>query len=155
MKTLRPILWFIMLVSFNACAPAAAPVVSQNGISISNAVILVEGGAMGGMNMSQTYAGYLQIKNNATTADQLVGARCDFSELMLHETSITGGIASMKEISSVDLPAGATVEFKTGGLHLMFTNLKRELKVGETVDLILRFKNAGEVPFKATITARG
>ena len=35
------------------------------------------------------------------------------------DTVVTGGVASMHKVQSVDLPAGKTVTFGPGGLHLM------------------------------------
>jgi periplasmic copper chaperone A len=154
MKTRLPILVMSLALFVSACSTAVTPAASQSGIEITQAVIMAVPGAMSSMAMGQSYAGYLQIKNSATTADQLVGASCDFGEAMLHETTMNGDVASMKAVSSIDLPANATVEFKTGGLHIMFMNLKRDLKVGDTVNLTLKFKNAGDVTVAATVTAR-
>jgi copper(I)-binding protein len=39
-------------------------------------------------------------------------------------------------------------------VHIMFMNLKHDLKVGDTVNLILKFKNAGDVVVPAVVTAR-
>jgi copper(I)-binding protein len=154
MKTRLFVLFVGLALIASACSSAATPAASQAGIEVTNAVIMADAGAMGGMNMGQSYAGYLTIKNGATTDDQLLGISCDFASAMLHETSMNGDVASMKEISSVDLPAGGSVEFKSGGLHIMFMDLKRELKVGDTVNLTLKFKNAGDVTVTATLTAR-
>ena len=109
---------------------------------------------MSGMDMGQSYAGYMQIKNSTSADDQLIGVTCDFADTMLHETIMNGDVASMQEIASIDVPAGATVELKPGGLHIMFSNPKREIKVGDTLNLTLKFKNAGEITVPATVTAR-
>jgi periplasmic copper chaperone A len=154
MKTRLFVLFVGLALIVSACASAATPATPQAGIEVTNAVILVDAGAMGGMDMGQSYAGYLTIKNGTTTDDQLLSVGCDFASAMLHKTSMNGDVASMKEISSVDLPTGGTVEFKSGGLHIMFMGLKRDLKVGETVNLTLKFKNAGDVTVTATVTAR-
>jgi copper(I)-binding protein len=148
--------WFLLILTalfLCACAPAATPAASQPGMEVTNAVIMVNADASG-MGMDQTYAGYLKIKNGTSTDDQLVGVTSEFADVMLHETTMNGDVASMKEISSIDLPGGGTVELKTGGVHIMFMNLKHDLKVGDTVNLILKFKNAGDVVVPAVVTAR-
>jgi copper(I)-binding protein len=67
---------------------------------------------------------------------------------------MNGDVASMKTVSSIDIPAGSTVEFKSGGLHIMFTNMKKELKIGDTVALTLQFEKAGAITVSATVTGR-
>jgi copper(I)-binding protein len=51
-------------------------------------------------------------------------------------------VLEMREVKAVALPKGQTVEFKPGGYHLMFMDLKQVLKNGESVPVTLRFKNA-------------
>jgi hypothetical protein len=51
-------------------------------------------------------------------------------------------VMEMREAKTVALPKGQTVEFKPGGYHLMFMDLKQVLKNGESVPVTLRFKNA-------------
>jgi copper(I)-binding protein len=168
MKTL-PFLFVILLVLLSACSSAAP---SAGGIEISNATLVLpvsdsmSGMDMGptptsdamngmqGMDMSSEPAGYMQITNNSTVDDRLISASCDFADLELHETTMNGDVASMNTVSSIDIPAGSTVEFKSGGLHIMFTNMKKELKIGDTVALTLQFEKAGAITVSATVTGR-
>jgi copper(I)-binding protein len=58
----------------------------------------------------------------------------------------------------VELPAGAKVEFKPGGYHIMFMDLKQQLKQGEMMKGTLTFEKAGtvDVEFKVdSIAAKG
>ena len=52
--------------------------------------------------------------------------------------------------AGLELKAGQSVELKPGGLHVMFMDLKRQLKQDETVMATLKFEKAGtvEVSFK-------
>jgi len=138
---------FVLLV---ACAPAA----SQGGIQVDQAVIRLPGGQMAGMNDNTSLAGYMLIKNSGVSDDSLLGIDADFAEMsMLHQSSVdSNGVATMKMVMAIDIPAGQTVELKPGGFHAMFDNLKKNVKVGDTVTLTLHFKNAGDVHVQAQVT---
>ena len=43
---------------------------------------------------------------------------------------------------------------KPGGFHVMLIGLKKDLRVGDTVDLQLTFEQAGEVAVKASVRER-
>jgi copper(I)-binding protein len=63
-----------------------------------------------------------------------------------------GGVMSMQQQESVPVPTSEKVEFKPGGLHVMFVGLTQDLKVGDMITLTLNFENAGtrivEVPIR-------
>ena len=50
----------------------------------------------------------------------------------------------MQEVDEIALPAGEKVELKPGGYHIMLMDLAKPLTAGETINLTLVFKNAGE-----------
>lgn len=144
---------FIAASLLAACAPAAKSDAAQNGIEISQAKILLPGGnAMGGVNMDSSLAAFMQIKNTSSTADQLVGVSADFADASLHETKMDGSMMTMNEIPGIDLPAGGTVELKSGSYHIMLMNLKKNLMIGDTVTLNLEFKNAGKISINVKVT---
>lgn len=134
-----------------APAASAPALVSQNGIEIRQAILRLPGGGTSGV---ATLAGYMLIQNTGSADDSLIGVQADFAEMsMLHESLVdSNGVASMNMLDAIPVPAGGTVELKPGGLHIMFVGLKRELKVGETVSLVLQFKNAGLVLVAAQVT---
>jgi copper(I)-binding protein len=57
----------------------------------------------------------------------------------------------MRPVEQVVVPAGGKVELKPGGYHLMLFDLKRELTVGQSIRLVLTFRDAGKVPVTATV----
>jgi copper(I)-binding protein len=61
----------------------------------------------------------------------------------------------MRQVKEVVVPAGAIVELKPGGLHLMFMNIKAPLTAGEAVPVKLKFAKAGEVEVKMPVNAIG
>ena len=104
---------------------------------------------------STTAAGYLQITNNGTAPDRLVGIDSNFPRSMIHKSEMENGVMKMRhQPDGVVIPAGATVAFEPGGLHLMFVGLKSSLKEGEKADVTLHFENSGSVPVTFNVEKR-
>ncbi len=57
----------------------------------------------------------------------------------VHEMSMDKGIMRMRAADRVPLKAGQTIELKSGGLHVMMMDLKKQLKAGDRVPLTLSF----------------
>jgi copper(I)-binding protein len=62
------------------------------------------------------------------------------STAQLHSMEMKGGMMRMREVASIALPAGKTVNLAASGYHLMLTGLKAPLKEGQTVPLTLSIK---------------
>jgi copper(I)-binding protein len=96
--------------------------------------------------------GYLKIVNNGTAADRLIKAESSIAgHIEIHEMTMTGGVMKMRPVTEdLVIKPGQSVELAPGGLHVMFMDLKRPLKQGETVKATLAFEKAGplEVVFK-------
>lgn len=60
----------------------------------------------------------------------------------IHEMKMEGDIMKMRAVTSLELPAGTTVELKPGGYHLMLMDLKQTFAKGGTVPMTLRFRDA-------------
>lgn len=58
----------------------------------------------------------------------------------------------MKQVSSIDLPAGETVSLEPGGFHVMLLDLKKPIKEGETFEVTLSFAEGDDAV--AEVTAR-
>jgi len=97
-------------------------------------------------------AAYLTLTAMAKTGDRLVGVQSpDAGRVEIHSHNMTNGQMHMDKIGSVAIPAGKTVQFKTGGLHLMLIDLKRRLIAGHDLKLTLEFSNAGRIDVTAKI----
>ncbi|MFM2041438.1 MAG: hypothetical protein RLY86_14 [Pseudomonadota bacterium] len=98
-------------------------------------------------------AAYMTI--TSPKADRLVAAASPVAERVeLHTHVMDGGIARMREVEGgVVLPAGETVVFAPGGLHLMFMGLKQPLTEGAMVPVTLTLESGAtlvvEVPVKS------
>ncbi|MFE7836247.1 copper chaperone PCu(A)C [Streptomyces sp. NPDC057474] len=95
-------------------------------------------------------AGFLVIENDGGTTDELTSVTSDIAQdVTVHET--TG--QSMQEVAGLKVPADGELVLKSGGNHLMFENLKRKPKEGETVALRLNFTKSEaitvEMPVKS------
>lgn len=99
---------------------------------------------------SKVGGGFLIISNSGDEADTLLSLttpRADRGEV--HEMSMDGGVMKMRELEDgLEIPAGGTVELKPGGYHVMFMGVTEGFKEGETIDGVLVFEKAGEVPVK-------
>ena len=64
----------------------------------------------------------------------------------VHEMKMEGDVMKMAELKDgLEIPAGAKVELKPGGFHIMFMGLKEGIKEGDAVKVKLVFEKAGEV----------
>jgi copper(I)-binding protein len=98
--------------------------------------------------------GFMTIVNKGAEADRLVSITApDVSDdVQLHEMAIENDIMKMRQLpDGIDIPAGATVELKSGGLHVMFMRIKHPFKEGETFKGTLNFEKAGTIDVDFTI----
>jgi len=95
---------------------------------------------------------YMTLTNNSSKVDRLLSVATDASETaQLHESVEKDGVATMKPVEALEIPAGGTVELKPGGTHIMLTGLKAPLKKGGMIVLELKFEQAGTVQVMAHV----
>jgi copper(I)-binding protein len=68
---------------------------------------------------------------------------------------MTDGMMMMRQLDSVEVPAGGNLEFKPGGNHVMLIGLERPLVACERFPLTLRFKDAGDVELIVEVRGLG
>ncbi len=69
---------------------------------------------------------------------QLVEASSPVAAMVeIHEMAMEGSVMRMRAVESLPLPAGKSVEFKPGGLHVMLMGLNRPLAAGDKIPLTL------------------
>ncbi|MCP5150592.1 MAG: copper chaperone PCu(A)C [Ectothiorhodospiraceae bacterium] len=110
--------------------------------------------------VSETSAGYMTLRNAGTEADRLLAAAAPVSKRTeLHTHVMEGGLAKMRQVDAVEIPAGGAVSFAPGGLHIMLIGLARPLDAGESIPVTLTFERAGRVevvyPVQAAPMASG
>ncbi len=131
----QSILFIVVAALLAACAPSG-------GVSVESAW---------GRSVPQSTANsafYMTIRNSGAQADQLTGVKssaCGMAEL--HESYMTAeGAMGMRPVTGgkIEIPAGGSVELKTGGLHIMCMDKKVALDPGVKVQVTLAFAKAGD-----------
>ncbi len=91
-------------------------------------------------------SGYMEITNTGSSTDRLTAVSSPLAAgAMLHDMDIANGIASMRMLDGIDIPAGKTITLAPNGLHIMFVTLKQPLKTGDSFPVVLTFAKAGKV----------
>lgn len=62
----------------------------------------------------------------------------------LHSMTHENGVMKMREVKTLELPAGKRINLDKNGYHLMLTGLNAPLKAGETVALTLTVRMADQ-----------
>jgi copper(I)-binding protein len=76
----------------------------------------------------------------------LTGVSSEVAEAVdMHESKMEGDVMQMHPVETVPLQAGAKTTFKPGGLHIMLIGVKKDLKIGEEIEIILHFKNSDDI----------
>lgn len=90
--------------------------------------------------------GYLVITNTGSEPDKLVAASSERAKtVQLHQMSMDNGIMTMRELKGgLAIPAGQTVTLAPN-YHLMFQDVGKPFKQGETIRAVLSFEKAGSI----------
>jgi hypothetical protein len=101
--------------------------------------------------------GYLRITNNGKVADRLVSVTAASADRVeIHEMSMTDGVMKMRPlVDGLTVRPGETAEFKPGGFHLMFMDIKQPLKQGDALKATLKFERAGTLDVSFSVNAIG
>jgi len=99
-------------------------------------------------------AGAFMHLQSATNA-RLVGVSTPVAgRAEIHEMAMENNTMRMRAVEGIDLPAGKPVHLASGGYHLMFFGLKRQLKEGETVPVTLTVQDAAKKQTSVTVQAQ-
>jgi periplasmic copper chaperone A len=105
---------------------------------------------VGAAQASRPIAGSSQIvvtiSNEGDGDDELLGGATPAAlAVELHRTIIEDGQATMVQLDGLEVPAGGSVRFQPGDLHLMLVVPDETVVPGGTFELTLRFDRSGEV----------
>ena len=92
---------------------------------------------------------------NGGSADRLIGVSSAAGMAMLHNSDHAGGVARMRMLPEMPVPATARVKLAPGGTHVMLTGLGAPLAVGANIPLTLRFARAGSRTVQVAVVAAG
>ena len=154
-----------------ACSGSSSSQTKANGLIIEDAWARTSPASTG------TGAVYFTVENTTDRIEKLlsasvptaVAARAEVHEVVMagastdstmamqgmqgstDSTMAGSGMMSMREVTSVSIPAGSTVKFEPGGYHVMLLDLAEPLKSGQKFTLSLGFMNAGVVQVEVTV----
>jgi copper(I)-binding protein len=98
---------------------------------------------------SDMAAGYFTVTNTGRQPDRLIGVTSDLAATVtMHRTTAK---EQMMPVKAFTIPAGGTLQLRTGGNHLMLTGLRRKPKVGDTVTLRLLFAASDTMTVRAPV----
>lgn len=102
-------------------------------------------------------AAYFEIRNAGASADRLLAVTTPVAaRAELHRTVVEDGMAGMRPVDALPVPARGRVVLAPGGVHLMLFGLRAPLVAGQRVRLLLRFEKAGSVEAEIVVaTAAG
>ncbi|GJD87202.1 hypothetical protein BHAOGJBA_0702 [Methylobacterium hispanicum] len=97
--------------------------------------------------------GYVTVTNTGAEPDRLVGGSLDEAgRTELHSMSMQGDVMKMAPIEGgVAIAPGETIKLAPGGNHMMFLDLKTQLKQGARIKGTLVFEKAGTVPVEFAV----
>lgn len=99
-------------------------------------------------------AAYFIIDNQGTSADRLLSADTPIAgQAQLHQHVQVDGLMKMRQVQSVEVPAGGQVSFSPMAYHVMLLDLKdrSQLVEGERFPLVLHFEKAGAVQVQVVV----
>ncbi len=105
------------------------------------------------MHGGATAAVFFTIDNESDEDDRLVGIRTDIADVaeMHHSEIDDAGVMRMNPVDGVEVPAGESIEFESGGYHVMLIGLHHDLVAGESFEITLEFAEHGDVEVEVDI----
>lgn len=95
---------------------------------------------------------FFTIENEGTQDRAIVSASSPAAKVVeLHTHIMEDGMAKMREVPRILVPAGGETKLKPGGLHVMLLGLHHDLVEGEAVSVTLNFDDGTGKTFSAPI----
>jgi len=96
--------------------------------------------------VADTAAAYMTLRNRGDKDVAIIRVSSDVSARSeIHKVRKQGAMIRMSAIKNMTIPAHGSVTLEPGGLHLMLTGLKQELKQGQSVNLVLHFTDGSTI----------
>ena len=97
-------------------------------------------------------AAFFVIKNNSDKDIAITSANSDIAQKNeLHTHIKENKMMKMMKIEKLVVPAKSSLELKSGGDHVMLMGLKKELKVGDEINLELSFSDGDKKSIKVPV----
>jgi len=131
-------------------APATAPTTATIGPLVEDAWVRAVPPS------ARMTAGYLTVYNPGPEALVIVGAESPlFGSVEMHGTVMVDGMARMRQQETVTVPAGESVAFEPGGLHLMLMQAVDGVPSSGTIEMALLLEGGERLEFLAPVGQPG
>lgn len=145
----RTISALALLASLATCKQQESMKASPETLSITDAVVRLA------PIESRPAAAYFTIHGGRTPDRLTAVSSSKATSIELHESSMQGGMMSMKPIAGTAIPAGGQVAFKPGGNHGMVFGLDPAVKPGTSIPLHFTFQSGAAIDVDAKALAAG
>jgi copper(I)-binding protein len=99
---------------------------------------------------------FVTVENTGTQPDRLLSVSTPIAGVAeLHQMSVDAGVMRMRGVAALEVRPGAKLQLKPGGYHVMLSELRQPLKVGDKFPLTLTFQNAGAVEVSVWVEEMG
>lgn len=143
----------IAIAGLSACEPAKTPPAPMLAVAQIDGVEISEPRMRLPPNGRDVTAAYLTMTNSSDKPQKLVGAnspKADRIELHAHLKG-ADGMAQMRQVDQVEIPAKGTAVLAPGGLHLMVFGIKDAMKPGDSFPVELTFEGNRKVGFSLPV----
>lgn len=140
------------------CAVAAVSSIPVAGLASKSQSLSITGAWSRETAAGQVVAGgFMTLTNRGRNEDRLISATSPIAkEVQIHTMAMDGGVMRMRQLTTgIPVPAGATVELRPGGLHIMFMGLKQQLRQGQRFPVTLQFERAGRITVQVAVQPVG
>jgi copper(I)-binding protein len=125
------VLFFLLCGSLISCSHEDGP-----SLDVKNVRILAP------LPGSDVGVAYFDVVNNTDAVSHLINMSSpQYGQVAMHETTETKGIARMRPVSTVPVPANSEIKFSSGGLHVMLIDPLAELGPGSQITIQLHFED--------------
>ena len=151
-RLLLPIAW-LALASATCCMAATARPVPDMALAPPKGVHVESAWVRAAPPGAMMLAGYMTLRNDGRVPVVFKSAQSDaFGMVELHRTTIVNGVSTMRAAGEQTIPAGGSLRFEPGGLHLMLMQARHELKVGDKVRFRLHFADGTALDVDAVVS---
>lgn len=122
------------------------------GPALAGTIVVTDAWSPAAPPAAPTHAAFLTLTNRGDQTRALIAvSAAGYAMAHMHESRMSGGVMTMTAVHQLDVPAGATITFQPGGLHVMLMSPQGTRKPGDLVSLSLEFANGETVPVTATV----
>lgn len=99
-------------------------------------------------------AGYGKLVNSSDRDIVIIDVNAAFAGMtMIHESKEENGVAKMRHIDALTVPAHGEIALQPGGLHWMFMQTPTTVKVGDKFDVVLSDNQKNKYTFAFVVKA--